>query len=201
MITHNVEQRSKDWFDLRSGRMSASHAAAIAANGKGLETYIHKLMTEYYSKAPQETYTSDAMQRGIELEASAAFMYQMQTGQEVTTVGFVSLDEYVGCSPDRFVGDDGLIEIKCPLDVEYFRMLLGGDPKPEYVWQVQMQLLITGRDWCDFVNYSPNYDQELVIHRIEPDEIMLSKLRDGIRSGTRMIQEIKQKMEKILRAE
>lgn len=199
-MIHDVEQRSADWFGLRLGRMSASHAAAIAANGKGLETYIHKLMTDYYSKAPQETFTSEAMQRGIDLEDSAVFMYEVQTSKKVGKVGFVSLDDYVGCSPDGFVGDKGLIEIKCPLDVEYFRMLLGGEPKPDYVWQVQMQLLITGRDFCDFVNYSPNFDQELVIHRVEPDDKKFDKLRDGIKAGTRMIQEIQQKMDKILRA-
>ena len=196
-MIHEVDQRSDDWYGLRLGRMTASHAQAIGANGKGLESYIHKVMTEYYSKAPQEGFTSDAMQRGIDLEDSAVFMYEVETGRKVEKVGFVSMNEYVGASPDGFVDDDGLIEVKCPLDPEMFRMLLGGEIKPEYIAQVQMQMYITGRKWTDFVCYSPNFDRELIIKRVLPDEKKIEKLEAGILSGTKMIQDIMKQMENL----
>ena len=47
-----MEQGTDEWFDVKKGKMSASHAQAIASAGKGLDTYILELMSEYYSQAP-----------------------------------------------------------------------------------------------------------------------------------------------------
>jgi|SaaInl7_200m_RNA_FD_contig_31_2398062_length_932_multi_10_in_0_out_0_2 putative phage-type endonuclease len=199
----NVEQRSEEWFALRQKRMTASHAQAIGSNGKGLQSYVHKMMTDYYSKAEPERYTNEAMERGTALEDSAAFMYQMQYGREVQKVGFVIYNDFVGCSPDGFTGDgpgdNGLVEIKCPQDPEYFRMLLGGEIKPEYIWQVQAQMLICEKEWTDFCCYSPNYDQELIVKRVYPDPKAIEKLEAGFIAGARMIREIEAKMDGILK--
>ncbi len=199
----NVEQRSPEWFKLKEKRMSASHATAISANGKGLETYVNQLMYEYYSTGEPKSYKGPAMERGNELEDSAAFMYAMETGYEVEKIGFVIHSDYAGCSPDAFChskipSEKGMAEIKCREDKEYFRLLRGGKLDTGDIWQMQMQLLICRRDWCDFVAYNPNYKKELIITRVLPDPNAADKIRMGLISGQKMIEEIENDMKSIL---
>jgi len=191
----NVEQRSPEWFKLREKRMTASEAQAIGNNGKGLQTYIMKLMTEYYSKAEKEHFSNKDTERGNELEDSAGFLYSMKTGLETQKVGFVIHDEYSGCSPDLLVGFDGLAEIKCPADKAYFDLLISDKVDSGYIWQMQMQMLTTGRVWCDFVAYNPNYEQDMIIKRFYPDPVMYEKLKLGMNSGIEQIKQIEKRMQ------
>jgi len=188
----NVTQYSPEWWALRKLKLTASKASAIAAAGKGLETYCTQLVQEYFSKAEPISFSNIHTERGHELEDSARFLYSLQTGLEVQQVGFVSMSDWAGCSPDGLVGDYGLVEIKCPADPEYFRILLGGAIKSDYVWQMQMQMLVCQRAWCDSVVYNPNYERELIIQRFDADPASHRKLIDGIEIGTQMIKSLLQ---------
>lgn len=196
MQVHNVEQGTDIWFALRKGRMSASHAQAIGNCGKGLDTYIVELMSEYFSSGEKERFANKHTERGNELEDIAADMYELETGNTCEKVGFCSLDEYVGCSPDRLIGEDGLLEIKCPDDIGYFKMLLGGESEVDtkYLWQSQMQLLITGRKWNDLVFYNPNFEKSMLIFRQFPNKEKFDALEKGFAIGRQKINEIKQKL-------
>ncbi len=186
---HNVEQRSDEWFDLRADKLTASHAQEIGNNGKGLETYIYKKMAEYFSTADVEYYTNKDMERGNELEDTAIGMYELDNDTDVRRVGFVESDEHVGCSPDGLIGDDGLIEVKCPNDYNFYRVLCNGksEVKSKYIWQIQMQMLITERDWCDLVYYNPNFEKTMIVFRIEKDDEKQKDLKKGIKKGVKMI--------------
>ena len=196
-IYKEVEQRSDLWYSLRRQRITASNASVVATNGKGLETYIYTLMSEYYSSAEKEHYTNSDIERGVLLEPEAKIEFQFYTGLDVQEVGFVELNEYVGVSPDGLVGDDGLIEVKCPKDDIYFRLLLNGNIKPEYIAQMQMQMLVTERKHCYFVSYNPNFEKTLFIKKIDRDEEMIAKIQAGLDYGTKLIKEIKCKYEKL----
>lgn len=197
MKIYNFDQRTEDWYNIRKGKMTASNASIIATNGKGLETYIYSLMADYYSNAEQEHYVNADMQRGIDLEPEAKIEFQFYTGLDVQEVGFVELNEYVGVSPDGLVGDDSLIEVKCPKDDIYFRLLLNGNIKPEYIAQMQMQMLVTKRKYCYFVSYNPNFEKTLFIKKIDRDEEMIAKIQAGLDYGTKLIKEIKCNYEKL----
>jgi len=197
MKIYNFDQRTEDWYNIRKGKMTASNASIIATNGKGLETYIYSLMADYYSNAEQEHYVNADMQRGIDLEPEAKIEFQFYTGLDVQEVGFVELNEYVGVSPDGLVGDDGLIEVKCPKDDIYFRLLLNDNIKPEYIAQMQMQMLVTERKHCYFVSYNPNFEKTLFIKKIDRDEEMIAKIQAGLDYGTNLIKEIKCNYEKL----
>ena len=197
MKIYNFDQRTEDWYNIRKGKMTASNASIIATNGKGLETYIYSLMADYYSNAEQEHYVNADMQRGIDLEPEAKIEFQFYTGLDVQEVGFVELNEYVGVSPDGLVGDDGLIEVKCPKDDIYFRLLLNGNIKPEYIAQMQMQMLVTKRKHCYFVSYNSNFEKTLFIKKIDRDEEMIAKIQAGLDYGTKLIKEIKCNYEKL----
>ena len=197
MKIHNFEQRTDEWYAIRRGKMSASNAETIIANGKGLETYIYNLMAEYYSSAEKENYVNADMQRGIDLEPEAKIEFQFYTGLDIKEVGCVELNDYILASPDGLIGDDGLIEIKCPNDSIYFKLLLSNNIKPEYIAQMQMQMYVTDRQYCYFVSYNPNFEKSLYIKKINRDEEMIEKLKKGLERGTQLIKEIKENFRKV----
>ena len=194
---YEVEQRSDEWFQAKRGKMSASNADTILANGKGLETYIYSLMAEYYSKGEKVHYTNADIERGILLEPEAKIEFQFYTGLDIKEVGYVEFNEYILVSPDGLIGDDGLIEIKCPNDSIYFKLLLSNNIKPEYIAQMQMQMYVTDRQYCYFVSYNPNFEKSLYIKKINRDEEMIDKLKKGLERGTQLIKEIKKNFRKV----
>ena len=197
MKIYNFEQRTDEWYNIRKGKMTASNAETIIANGKGLETYIYNLMAEYYSSAEKENYINADMQRGIDLEPEARLEFEFYTDLDVQEVGFIEYNEFIGVSPDGLIGDDGLIEIKCPNDSIYFKLLLSNNIKPEYIAQMQMQMYVTDRQYCYFVSYNPNFEKSLYIKKINRDEEMIDKLKKGLERGTQLIKEIKENFRKV----
>jgi putative phage-type endonuclease len=192
MQIHNMEQGSEAWFEIRKLKMTASNATAIGANGAGLKTYITALVAEYLSSAKPERYTNEHIERGNELEAEARIVYELETSNKVQQVGFITSNDYVGCSPDGLVGDDGLVEIKCKSDVKHLQQLIEGEKGVESAYrnQMQMQMLVTGRKWCDYVCYNPNFKKCIYIHRFKVDDKYQEKLKEGLVAGELMIKEM-----------
>ena len=190
MIIHNIAQRSDEWFDIRQKKMTASHGQVIGNCGKGLTSYIRKIMYEYFSSAERESFGNKHTERGNKLEPTARFIYEMHTGQNVEEVGFIEHSEYVGCSPDGLVGTDGMLEIKCPDDKGYLDLLLDKKPESKYIWQMQMQMLVAERNWCDFMAYNPNFKQDKFIQRYYPDPEKYAKLNTGFIMGEALMEEI-----------
>jgi putative phage-type endonuclease len=194
---HEMLQRTPEWYALRKGKLTASHADVIAAAGRGLDTYILKLVADSFSSADPDSYTNEHLQRGIELEDQARELYSLTTGHEVKQVGFIELNELIGCSPDGLVGEDGGIEIKCHDNKEHFRLLIGEPIDSAYLWQIQMSLFITGRKWWNYVAYNPTFEKNLLIKRFIIDPLMIGKLTEGIMIGTQKIKELMKRYEKI----
>lgn len=181
-----MEQGTEEWLEIRKGKATASHACEIGNCGKGLDTYILTLMSKYYSSGEREYYTNADMDRGLELEELAANIYALEQDADLVVleeVGFIEHNEFIGCSPDRLVDHDGLLEIKCPNDKNYFKYLMLGEKAidSKYLWQMQMQMLITGRKYCDFMAYNPNFKTPFFIHRIFPDPTKRLKLMNGFK--------------------
>ena len=191
-----MEQRSPEWHEIRKGRMTASEAQCIAANGKGLETYIYKVVVGKLTGISPDAFAGNRhTERGNELEPEARLSYELIRDVTVEQVGFIEEDEYVGCSPDGLVATDGGVEIKCPDDVKFFKLLIGAEkPDEDYIWQCQMTLKITGRKWWDLVFYNPNFERSTLIFRIEPELWRQEKLTLGIAKGKKLIQELSSKL-------
>lgn len=181
-----MQQRSPDWFAARAGRFTGSRFADLMAVTKSgpstsRKNLIATLAVERLTGACVETYSNGAMQRGNELEPEARAAYEAHTGELVSELAFVIHPRltFVGVSPDGLVGDDGLVEIKCPAAMgKHLDALLSGAHASEYAWQVQGQLWVTGRRWCDVASYDPRYPDglQLAIKRVERDEIAIKKL-------------------------
>ncbi len=193
---YNTEQGGDDWHRLRGQKMTASHAQSIGAGGKGLETYIASLAANIHATEGnnKELFSSVDMERGNRLEEGAALAYELTTGSKVDTVGFVTNLAYEnsGCSPDGLVGDEGLVEIKSPANDTFAKLLYNQEIDSKYLWQMQMQMLICDRKWCDFVAFNPNFKKDIFIKRIERDPVMQTKLINGLAKGNEILKKYEQ---------
>ena len=140
------------------------------APSKQKKKYLYQLAGETVAGKSEETYQNAAMQRGIELENEARSLYELVSGESVVQVGLCVSDGKAGyaASPDGFVGEDGLLEIKCPLISTHVGYLLANETPNDYFQQMQGQLLVTGRKWLDFMSYYPGLKP--LILRVEPDK-------------------------------
>lgn len=182
-----MEQRTAEWFQIRGKKLTASHADVIAVAGKGLETYIRQVVAEYIS--PSEPFENEHTIRGKELEATARGIYTLETGNEVTEVGFVQAGEYIGTSPDGLVGEVGGLEIKCPSNKVFLDYLLDETIPKDYWYQCQMNMLVTDRQWWDLMFYNPNFKQSFIINRVYADEEAFNSLMKGLEIGVKRLQE------------
>lgn len=199
MIIHNVQQGGEEWHRLRASRFTASDAAPLHTGGKGLETLaLQKAAFILTGNLPDE-YTSPAMEWGKSWEPKAREAYEEYIGQPVRTIGFGELDEYAGCSPDGIVGVKGLCEIKCKQDKSHLFTVLTGKIDPAHYGQMQFQLLVTGREWCDYVCFNPFFKNPLYVKRVSADKEYQDKLAEGLEKGRTLVQSyIKQYEEQYL---
>ena len=186
----NCQQGTAEWSVARLGKFGGTDAQAVMTAGKGLETLAFEKVVEIMTGKSKESYTNPDMDRGHELEMSARNMYEIETGNTVTEVGYCQLDDYSGCSPDGFIGDDGLVEIKCPRNDVFVRYLYDKKVDPKYYAQMQMQMYVTGRKWVDYVVFNPNFKKSIIVKRIEIDEESQVKLCSGLAQGITKIKEI-----------
>lgn len=193
MIVHEAEQGSPEWFKARAGIPTASCFDKIIT-GKTLKLsssakqYAAFLLAERLLERPLDKFEVKPywMGRGQELEAEAASTYEFIMGVKTEKAGFITLDDgSAGCSVDRFVGDDGILEIKCPAPWTHAENLMDDTPDPDYHQQRQGQLWITGRKWVDFMSFHPELPP--AIHRVERDEEFIAKLSEVMNEFNKML--------------
>jgi len=190
IYTHeDLPQGSEVWLKVRLGKFGGTDAQATATNGKGLETLCFEKAGEIITGRLKDQYTNSDMERGNLLEDTARSAYEMTSGNQVLKVGYVELDQYVGVSPDGLIAEEGLVEIKCPNDTNFVKFLYTRDIDKGYLWQVQHQMHVTDRKWCDFVIFNDNLNR-IEITRIERDEEMIAKLKLGLEAGVAKVKEI-----------
>lgn len=202
-IYKDIIQQSPEWFEVKKLHFSASHASTILACGKGLDTLIKEMLSEYFSSAKYEEYTSRyknlEMQRGCDFEDMARQVYQLETQQQVEQVGFIEIDENIGCSPDGLVGEDGLIEIKNHNDNVFTQLMLDHKINKQYRDQMQMQLYVTGRKWCDYFGFNPNFEPCYVKIRVYPDPEIQCNLRRTLAIAKKKLNEEKEILDNLLK--
>jgi putative phage-type endonuclease len=180
-----LEQRSPDWFAARCGKVTASRIADLMARTKsGYSTsranYRAQLICERLTGCVEPSYCNPAMQHGIDTEAEAREAYQQHMLCTVEELAFAEHPTITmaGASPDGLVGDDGLVEIKCPITATHIDTLLNGAVADKYVKQMQFQMACTGRAWCDFVSYDNRLPEamRLFIQRVPRDETAIAEI-------------------------
>lgn len=194
-----IEQGTEQWRAMRLGKATASRIADIIAKGRsGAESksrlnYRAELVVERLTQTPTEGFTSGAMQWGTEQEPNARIIYETEYGMSVSQAAFIDHPsiEMTGASPDGLVGDDGLVEIKCPNTATHIATLRGGKIDARYLTQMQWQMACTGRAWCDFVSYDPRMPEALQMHvqRVQRDQSTIIKLETEVSAFLREVEE------------
>lgn len=160
-------------------------------------SYIFENIAEVLTGAPHEAY-SNAIIWGQDHEEEALDAYAALTKNEVVRTGFIKYNEYSGGSPDGNIGDKGQVEVKCPYNsaIHAKTLIRKEICDDDYKWQVQGNLMISGREWCDFVSYDPRIQTKkhrIVVVRVGRDEEMIQQLNDRL-------PEVKGKMDELLTA-
>ena len=183
-----MEQGSQEWFDARCGVVTASRVADVCAKtksgwGAGRLNYQAQIIAERLTGNVAESFSSSAMQWGTDTEPQARAGYEFLNDATVVEVGFVTHPsiEKTGASPDGLVGDDGLVEIKCPNTATHIDTLIKQRVPPKYLTQMQWQMACTGRDWCDFVSFDPRMPDgmDMFASRVARDDARIIEL-EGI---------------------
>lgn len=183
-----IEQRSIEWFAQRCGHLTASRIADMMARtrtgwGASRTNYAAQLVAERLTGVAESGFTSAAMQHGIDTEAEAKAAYAFMKDVEVIEAPFVLHPRlaWCGASPDGFVGDKGLIEIKCPNTSTHIAILRGGEIADKYIKQMQWQMACAQKDWCDFVSYDPRMpvEMQLYIRRVDRDDNLIAEIESA----------------------
>lgn len=185
----DCEQGSADWLAYRCGKVTASRVADVIAKtktgwGASRANYAAQLIAERLTGTVAESYTNAAMQWGTETEPQARRVYEMMHDVAVQQVGLVQHPTLaLSCaSPDGLVGEDGLIEIKCPQVATHIETLLSETIPGKYITQMQWQMACTDRAWCDFVSFDPRMpgEMQLFVRRLRRDDAAIRDLTEQV---------------------
>lgn len=186
-----MEQRSDEWFSARLGCVTASRTADVMAKTKSgysasRANYMAQLITERLTGQPAEGFSSAAMQWGTDTEPQARMAYELMTGETVQETGFVLHPsiKFFGASPDGLVGSDGLLEIKCPNTSTHIDTLLADKVPSKYLTQMHVQMICTGRNWCDFVSFDPRLpgDMSFWMQRVHREDAFCKEIEAEVSS-------------------
>jgi putative phage-type endonuclease len=151
------QQRTEEWFEKRKGRITGSNVGAILGLSPFMkrEDVMRNMVREYHNY-PSEFTNNPATNYGTYNEPNALADYELKFDKKVELTGFHEYEDWLGASPDGLIDTDGLIEIKCPYgqrdkNPPEFKSI---DYQTHYWLQIQIQLLVTGRKWCHFYQWS-----------------------------------------------
>ena len=206
-IIETCEQGSDAWHKIRLGKITASRVKDVLTKGRGTspsktaESYMMELIAEILTGNSKPFFENDAMRWGTETEPQARAMYAVNNDfVDVKEVAFVEHNEQVGISPDGLIGDDGLFEAKCPNTTTQLKRALSDSYSSDYKAQIQMQLWVTEREWCDFVSFDPrlNCGASYLQERVYRDEEYINDMKIKVYA---FVDEMNARIQKILMLE
>lgn len=200
-IHYDLEQGTPEWHEIRLGKITASELSKVMSKGRKDEpsqtrlSYMYQLISEIMTGAAPPDLNVSSVEWGRQMEGMAALVYSLVCKEETKKVGFVEVDQYLGCSPDLFVGADGMAEIKCPGSKKHVKYILEDKLPSAYKPQVQGGLWLCEKDWCDFISYDPRVEENSLFEkRVYRDEEYIKELENAVRGFK---QEMLEKIDKI----
>ena len=184
-----ILQSDPNWKTARLGHVTASRVADVIARTKsGPSTsranYAAELVVERLTMTPGEGFINAAMQWGLDTEPHARAAYEFRCGVDVGPAAFLKHPNiaWAGASPDGFVGEDGLVEFKCPLSSTHIDTLLGKKPPARYITQMMWQMAVANRQWCDYVSFDPRLPEHMrfFMQRVERDDRQIGELEQEV---------------------
>jgi putative phage-type endonuclease len=201
MIIEGLDQQSPEWLAMRVGMCTASRVADAIAKLKRKDgeaakrrDYKWELVLERLTGLTAEHFVSEPMKWGMDFEPLARKRYAQTIGEMVVPIGFAMHDriKWFGASPDALVGDEGLLEIKCPTPETHLEYILNGVMPEQYVPQVLAELSCSGRQWADFVSFDPRLPDNLQLFmvRVQRDEAKIAELEADVEQFLAEVKEI-----------
>ena len=184
-----MEQRTDEWFKARLGKVTASKISDVLAKIRTGEAAVRRnykmqLATERLTGQKTDSYINQAMQDGIDREDTAREIFEIVRDIKVEQVGFIDHPtiKMAGASPDGLLPDNGVLEIKCPVETTHTTNLLERKLPSRYVSQVQWQMACTGADYANFVSYNPNFEPklQLIYLDVERDDEYIEMLEEEV---------------------
>jgi putative phage-type endonuclease len=202
-IIKDVEQGSEEWLQMRLGCITASKMADLMSNGRGskpsktAETYMMKLIAERLTGESEPFFENAAMKWGTETEDQARAMYELNEGVDVEEVAFIKRCDFIGISPDGLVGDTGMVEIKCPTSSTQIKRFFTEDYSSDYKAQIQAQLWVAEREYCDFLSFDPRIetDASYLLKKVYRDDEYIKSMEEKTAQFIETMQEMLTKLE------
>ena len=201
----NCEQGSPEWINARLGLVSASRFKDVMTEPRAkkdkeagmlsgtAESYMQELISEILT-GQQMAISGKALDHGTEYEPAACTHYEFMFDIDVEHVGIILTDDRkTGASPDGLVGADGMIEIKCPYSSKnHIATIISGCMPSEHMPQVQGNMWINGRQWCDFISFDPRIDGDagFFVQRIYRDEEYIQTLEEKVSAFVRKMEQV-----------
>ena len=186
----DAPQNTAAWIESRIGKVTASRVFDIMPGKKGgylasRKKYMLELLAERITGVELDNVVSKAMQWGTDTESLARSAYEAWTGSIVTEVGFIEHPTIpsFGASPDGLVGEDGVLELKCPTQTTHLEVMSSGVINPRYTLQMQTQMMCTGRHFAHYVDYDPRMPEFAMYYcvRVEADPDMFTDIECEVR--------------------
>lgn len=190
-MIHNMEQRSNAWHSIRLGRFTGTRMGSLlsAKSTAKYQDAIFDVVSEIITSDYSEIRVTEDMQNGIDTEPLARNEYECLFGVDVKEVGFITpeneFSDWIGISPDGLINGNGLLEIKCPKAKTHLGYIKSNKMPTIYYPQVQSQLYVSGREWCDFMSFVENMKPFIV--RVHPDAEFFALLEKELRIAIDMV--------------
>jgi hypothetical protein len=175
----DIKQNTDEWLNLRVGKLTSSKLGVVMSNygkafGEPAKKYAVNIAIEQITgnRIINESYSNSHIERGHQQEPVARMLYEDDYFCDVSNGGFFDSD-FVGCSPDGLVGDEGLIEIKSVISSVQYANVKRQSIDPAYKWQCIGNLKFSGRDWIDFVSFCEDFPdgKKLYVCRTYKDQV------------------------------
>ena len=199
-----IESYSQEWFNARLGKITSSSIWNLMVEPKEktkkdagelsstTKDYLMSKLAEALTGVSRG-FTNDATTHGIETEGEAIQYYMKRTYNIVTEAGYIeSIKGLYGGTPDGLVNNDGIIQVKCPYNYEkhiHYGLVYNVDffkaKYREYYWQCMSDMLVTEREYCDFVSYCRDMPEDLKMFiiripvNIEDINLLLKKISEA----------------------
>jgi len=178
-----MEQRTKEWFDARRGRITGSRAGAILGLSPWMKPHeAMRAMVREWHGAESEFTGNVATEYGSKFEPYALADIALETGFNVEPCGFFEYADWLGASPDGLIGDDAVVECKCPYSLRndenpVFKI---AKEQPHYYVQIQLEMLCAEKNKCYFYQWTPRGYSMLEVVYLDETFLaeMLPKLRE-----------------------
>ena len=199
-------QGDENWKAIRLGKVTASRVFDVVARTKSgpaasRANLMAALVAERLTGTSQDSYSNTAMQWGTDTEPLARAAYEFHTDTDVALIAFVDHPSITmsGCSPDGLVGQDGLVEFKCPSVATHISTLMGAEIDGKYVKQMQWQMRCCERAWCDFASFDPRLPPEMQLHvrRVKRDDALIAELEREVRVFLEEVSETVERLRKL----